>query len=184
MPRRPITSYHGGGSSATAIIASFCPHARCRAQADRAPCLGLKVPPPPREQQRAWTQPLSHQGCAGHAELCSTATPDPLELIFIDNVSRDLRAQVRKCGNLLLGTPSRKHTSSDEIFQPLMTGRDEQMGTKSRGLFSVWAKPIRTFAQPGNKAIDLVQTRRVKWDYEFCISLLLQLFLIYDIIRH
>lgn len=59
------------------------------------------------------------------------------------NVSRNLRAQIGKCGNLLLHIPSCKHASRDEIFQPLTTRRDGQMGTKSRGLFSMWANPFR-----------------------------------------
>lgn len=103
-------------------IASFCPHAQRRAQGDLALCLGLKEPLQPGEQQRAWPQLLLHQGCTGHAEVCSRATPDPSELIFIYNIRWDLRAQVRKRGNLLLSTPFHKHASRGEIFQPLMTG--------------------------------------------------------------
>lgn len=58
--------------------------------------------------------PLLHQGRTGHAGLCRRATPDPSELIFIYNVSQDLSAQVRKRGNLLLGTLSHEHTPGDK----------------------------------------------------------------------
>lgn len=126
-------------------IASFCLHAQRRAERDLALCPGLRVPPQPGEL-------LLHQGCTGHAELCSRATSDPSELIFIYNVSWDLRAQVRKWGNLLLGTLSRKNTSRDETFHTILTTRrDEQMGTKSRGLFSMWANPFEHLHSPAIK---------------------------------
>lgn len=103
------------------------------------------------EQQRARPQLLPHQGCTGPAELCSRTTPDPSELIFTYNVSQDLRAQVRKRGNLLRSTLSHKNKPRDKVFQPLTAGRDEQMGTKSRGLFSVWANPFECLHSPAIK---------------------------------
>lgn len=78
---------------------------------------------------------------------------EPSELIFISSVSQELRAQVRKHGNLLLSTPFHKHMSRDEIFQPLKTGRDEQMGAKSRGLFSMWANPFKHLHSPAIKQL-------------------------------
>ena len=104
-----------------------------------------------RTRKAADSQPLLHQGCTVHTELSSRATPDPLELIFIYNVSSDLRAQDRKQRDLLLGTPSHKHASKDEILQFLTTGRDEQMGTKSRGLFCMWANPFKHLHSPAIK---------------------------------
>lgn len=94
----------------------------------------------------------SHSCTPGHADLRSRATPDPSELIFIYNVSHHRRAQVRKHGNLLLGTPSRReHASRDKIFQPLTTGGDEQTGTKSRGLSPMWANPFEHLHSPAVK---------------------------------
>lgn len=122
-------------------IASFCPRAQRSAQADLAFCLGFKVPPQPGEQQRARPQTLLHRSTL--AMLCSRATPDPSELIFIHNVSSNFGGQVRKHGNLLLGTLPHKHASNDEIFQPLTAGRADQMGTKSRGLSSMWANAFK-----------------------------------------
>lgn len=87
---------------------------------------------------------------------------------------------------MLLSTLSHK-PSRGEISQPLRMGEDEQIGTKSRGLFSVWASSFKHLHSP---AIERPiwqkkpHPRCVKQGNESCISPLLQLFLIYDIITH
>lgn len=149
---------------------------------------------PPRPRARLCSQPESSRArhshsctksCTGHAELCSRATPGSL---FSFTVLANIRVQVRKHGNLLLITPSHKHPSSHEIFQPLTTGRDEQIGTKSKGLFSMWANPFKHLHSPSIKQLIWPKKKNhlrcVKQGDDFCISLQLQLFLIYDIITH
>lgn len=75
------------------------------------------------------------------------------------------------------------HTSGDEILQLLMTCRGENTSTKSRGLFSTSASTFKHL-QTVNKVTDLAQIRHVKSGSEFCVSVPLQLFLLYDITKH